>query len=1197
MDTGKRTHRRDRVVRRFMLLLIGLLLLAVLAPSIVGSTSMRQWALDQAVPDSVGKLTASGARFSWWAPVELSGVRLTDPAGTVVFQAASVRVERTLAQLALNSQDLGTIRVERPMVALFVRPDGSNLEDLVALLQTNSQAAAPPQVAASSSGTTPLQIEIASGAVQIVEAHGLQRSWVVDEITARIDTTSAIPSVAATAIVYEGVLDNASAPLRQAGQVSPPRPSGSLQIENTAEGTAQRLALTVNRLPLTPLEPWLARFDPSLKLAGTVTGSGGVDWQTTTLPPNTDRVTALLQSGLVTSGTLNANNLAIKSVALGDQPMRLARAQAPWRIRTAADGRLAVEQLDLESELGDAKLRAMFDHTEISALLAGDWSAPRTVSLTGDLDIAKLARVAPSVVRLRPGTAIQAGRVEMTLHSSPLEAPPFARITGSINTTDLTAVTAGRVIEWNRPLVVRAEGTRAGRELRLDKLVCQSEFLDINGGQVSLAGGGNQINAKLKFDLDRLTRQLVRFVDMQGWRLAGKGNANITMQTPQTGKFDGTASIDLSNLTLATPQQTLLNEQRLVGTLAAAGGYDASFQPTRIDAAKIDITAGGDRLDVRTTGPVAADGAAPMTMKLTGQLGNWWGRLRLVAPEATAGVERLAGSGVVSATGVVGAERFEFSQLSLKADNFELDAGDLQIREQQVQASGSLAYNPSAGRLAASKLELVTRSAWARGRDVALAWGGGSPATSSGQVVGQANLEQLRGWFKSQRLADAVQPSGVVSGDIKFAEQQGRLVATLDITGERIALQQANQVLWQSPTAKIRGQAAYAPNIDQMTFRNLSIEAATLRGSATGQIDRVQTDAEVMLNGVVDYDLQQWAPVIAANLGQGFTISGKDQAMFQLSGKLNSPDDIHWSQQLTGRVEAPWSSAVAYGVPVGAGRIGLALSQGVVRADPLVAALGGGVSAATTGNETGRLTIQPAVRLNPAPTMFGLPAGPVLTGVRITPEISEEMLKYVAPVLQGATRSEGIFSLTTDGVQAPLADLSQMQVSGQLAVQSVRVVPGEKTAGWVSMGREIEAIAAGGDIPALLGGRQPASQTTLLTMEDRTIGYRVSGGRVYHEAMPFRVGNVTMLSSGSVGFDETLDLELTVPIQDRWVEGKPLLVSLRGQSLKIPVRGTFDRPRVDRSAVSNLTRQIGSEAVRGAVGNEFGRALDKLFGN
>ena len=70
----------------------------------------------------------------------------------------------------------------------------------------------------------------------------------------------------------------------------------------------------------------------------------------------------------------------------------------------------------------------------------------------------------------------------------------------------------------------------------------------------------------------------------------------------------------------------------------------------------------------------------------------------------------------------------------------------------------------------------------------------------------------------------------------------------------------------------------------------------------------------------------------------------------------------------------------------------------------------------------GQLTAAPNVRFDPEPSELTMPPGPVITNVRISPEVSEAMLKFVAPVLAGATQSEGLFSMQLDGRRVPLAE-------------------------------------------------------------------------------------------------------------------------------------------------------------------------------
>jgi hypothetical protein len=239
----------------------------------------------------------------------------------------------------------------------------------------------------------------------------------------------------------------------------------------------------------------------------------------------------------------------------------------------------------------------------------------------------------------------------------------------------------------------------------------------------------------------------------------------------------------------------------------------------------------------------------------------------------------------------------------------------------------------------------------------------------------------------------------------------------------------------------------------------------------------------------------------------------------------------------------------------------------------------------------GQLTLAPSLRLDPPPAELTHPAGQLLTNVRISPEVSEAMLKYVAPVLAGATQTDGLFSMQLDAVRVPLGEMRRMDSAGKLSVHSVRVVPGTLASGWISLAQQIEAIAKRRD-PTALAAKPPV---TLLSIRDQQVNFRVVDGRVHHQNMEFQVGEVVMRSQGSVGLDESLSLVLQVPIQDSWVSTQPLLAGLKGQALQVPISGTLTRPQMDQRAVASLSQQLLQSAAGQAIGGELNRALDKLF--
>ncbi|HAY80151.1 MAG TPA: hypothetical protein DCY79_10140, partial [Planctomycetaceae bacterium] len=104
--------------------------------------------------------------------------------------------------------------------------------------------------------------------------------------------------------------------------------------------------------------------------------------------------------------------------------------------------------------------------------------------------------------------------------------------------------------------------------------------------------------------------------------------------------------------------------------------------------------------------------------------------------------------------------------------------------------------------------------------------------------------------------------------------------------------------------------------------------------------------------------------------------------------------------------------------------------------------------------------------------------------------------------------------------------------------------------------------------------------------------------RIYHRGMQFvGGGEVRIRTTGSVGLDQSLDLVAEIPVLDAWADKSDWLAGLRGQSFRIPVRGTLTDPAVDSRAL----QQIGKQALQGTANRllEQGiqRGLQELFGN
>ena len=174
----------------------------------------------------------------------------------------------------------------------------------------------------------------------------------------------------------------------------------------------------------------------------------------------------------------------------------------------------------------------------------------------------------------------------------------------------------------------------------------------------------------------------------------------------------------------------------------------------------------------------------------------------------------------------------------------------------------------------------------------------------------------------------------------------------------------------------------------------------------------------------------------------------------------------------------------------------------------------------------------------------------------------------------------------------PLADPRQAQVVGRLNVHQLTISPGPLVQDFAAIVRQLELLSKRGQF---LQAATTTRETKSLSMSERQIDFQVSQGRVYHRNLEFVIDDVPVRSYGSVGFDQALSLMLEVPIQDKWLGDEKAFQSLAGQTLQIPVTGTFQRPRIDNSAVADLSQKLLQGAATQVIGDEVNRALDKLF--
>jgi len=209
-------------------------------------------------------------------------------------------------------------------------------------------------------------------------------------------------------------------------------------------------------------------------------------------------------------------------------------------------------------------------------------------------------------------------------------------------------------------------------------------------------------------------------------------------------------------------------------------------------------------------------------------------------------------------------------------------------------------------------------------------------------------------------------------------------------------------------------------------------------------------------------------------------------------------------------------------------------------------------------------------------TLLRIPRAQLMNRLELTEGMSDDLLKFAAPILHRVANTSGQVSLRVGEMEIPLSDHEKTTGKGTLQIHQARLHSGPLAERIVN----------------LLGLPE-----TVQVVTDSTVDFEIADGRVYHEGLDFGIGNFRIRTRGYVGFDESLDLICEIPIPDNGsdVENRPLLAALRGKTLEIPITGTLDRPEIDPSRIGQSIRELASSTLRDLSGRagEAGELFDE----
>ncbi len=1126
----------------FAIGMLAALALVWAAPWVIASTPLLGALVSRAVGGLNGSVTVGQASLGWLSPIVVQDVTVADSSGKSLLQIKGARTEKSLLALLLNARDLGKLRVEQPALELVLSDNSSNVEGLLGKLLNGDSS--------TSTKRTAVSLEVIDGSLTLRDTSS-GGQWNIKELNSVLSIPAESTWPTEATIVAQ---------LEQQGVRRPLQLSVSAQDVQTTDGplvSTGKVVAKTDHFPLSAVQAVARRFVGDLVIAGDLTTALELEWGT-----NQDGASSCRLAGEST-----IEQLVFGGGMLSGDQLRLNRIHVPHKLQWQGDA-LTIDQVNVFCDVGEMALQATIPsltalRQAASAQVFVDQLARCKTQLATTLDLAKLAPMLSRTLRVRDDTKITSGSV--TLQVSTTTEPNKTVWFGVAQASRLVALHAGKELAWDKPLKFNFSIQDESGRLSINNVQCVSDFL-----QIDLAGSADDLRLSGSCDLNRLTGELGRFVDLGGIRLEGQGTGNVTLRNQPTGLLDAAGHLSVQRFQLALPSFAPLSEEQLTLNVTAALTQQKGW-PKGMQTGQLTLDAGGDRLLATLTQPVdALDLTAkwPLTLQLQGTTVSW---LRRLSPLFTLPLGwDFNGQLQGTTSALVSSAAVELSQTQLQIQPLVARLAGLVVQEPLLRLVGGANWQRLTQRIEVPQATLETGSAALHVQNGLMIWAKGSEG-ASGRIRFNGDIAALSRYGSNLVTPANWQYSGTLQGEGQLALAAGVTSFELDTTAQNLSAtpRQGRQIM--EPAVKLTVKGSYQAPQQTLDIKQCELLSDAVAVQLAGDIRNLSTTRDAQLTGQLNYDLAKVSRLLTAYWGNAIQLSGRESRPFSLAGPLAPPPGVApeqagfvMAQQLKGKAQLGWQWANVLGFNLGATTLEGELGGGLFRVKPTELAVG-----------QGRARLSPEVRLGPQQVEFVQGPITMLEQIELTPEMCNQWLGHIAPLLAGVTQAQGRFSLHIDAARIPLANWQQGDIAGRLTIHQVEIGPG----GWIMQ-----------QIAQLLGGGSAAKLS-----RESTVPFRIVQGRVYHQNLELSFPEVTIRTQGSVGFDQSLALMVEMPFPQPWLANHPQAQLFKDQVIRIPVAGTLQRPVVDGSAVGRALTEVTAAAAKNAARQEVNRGLDKLL--
>jgi hypothetical protein len=442
-----------------------------------------------------------------------------------------------------------------------------------------------------------------------------------------------------------------------------------------------------------------------------------------------------------------------------------------------------------------------------------------------------------------------------------------------------------------------------------------------------------------------------------------------------------------------------------------------------------------------------------------------------------------------------------------------------------------------------------------------------------GRVIANATAEAAGGAVKARLNAAGQKIVAGVDGGVwrvPDVRLEGTLTQASPKEGVRLeaaltgsaALSRDGETVFAEKAARLAVDALFAPDNSGVRFSKFELASGLLEVQAQAEVTELATRCVVDAKGLMAVDFGAVTQVLEAEGVDEFQMTGRGAREFRFASPVaGGLTTVFAEGEFAGA--AYLDSFKGLGLQAGPSDVSVKLSKGLMKMayEP---ALNGG-----------KLRLVPELSVERGAATLSVPAQTrLLESVRLNQEMVDKLLVNLNPLFQGSAVQDG--SVTLDLALCRLAS-GQAPDKGVVADMNVQF-----------KNLKLEMGPSLLELLAMLKVKE-----RVYSAEQLPIHVTVKEGRITVDPVRMVVDKQPVIFSGWTAFDGTIKYLVEVPLTDR-VTGGTGGKLLKGMTIKIPVAGTVNEPRLDTSVLQSAIGRLLKNAVGEEAVEKIGTFLEKL---